>query len=147
MGFDTAVKLNIYETIAKTTGLPNAAKVATALGATVEEVEAAFQRLYQKRLLVLEPGLPSEIRMAPPFSGIETPHLVKAGGKAYYANCAWDAFGVAAALHQDADVESSCPDCGEPLSFQVRNGRPAPQDCAVHFAVPAALWWRDIVYT
>ena len=27
------------------------------------------------------------------------------------------------------------------------NGKPVPQDCAVHFAVPAAHWWDDIVYT
>jgi len=147
MDFDTTVKLNIYATIAETTRPPDAAAVAVALGAPVEQVEAAYQRLYQKRLLVLEPGIPTEIRMAPPFSGIETPHQVRAGGKAYYANCAWDAFGVAAALHQDGDIESSCPDCGEPMSFQVRDGKPASQDCAVHFAVPAALWWHDIVYT
>jgi hypothetical protein len=147
MDFDTTVKLNIYGTIAETTTPPDAAGVADALGAPVGEVEAAFHRLYQKRLLVLEPGVPTRIRMAPPFAGIETSHLVKAGGKAYYANCAWDAFGVAAALHQDADIESSCPDCGEPMSFRVRDGKPAPQEGVVHFAVPAALWWRDILYT
>jgi len=147
MDFDTTVKLNIYATIAETTVLPDAAAIAAALGASIDEVGAAFQRLYQKRLLVLEPGIPTRIRMAPPFSGIKTPHLVKAGGKAYYANCAWDAFGIAAALHVDAEIESSCPDCGEPMSFLIKDSKPAPQECAVHFAVPAALWWRDIVYT
>jgi hypothetical protein len=147
VNFDNAVKLKIYETIADTTQAPDVATVAIALGASVAEVQDAFQRLYQKRLLVLEAGAPDKIRMAPPFSGIETQHVVRAGGKAYFANCAWDAFGVAAALHQDADIESTCPDCGERLSFKVRGARPLPQDCAVHFAVPAALWWRDIVYT
>ncbi|MFQ5594496.1 MAG: organomercurial lyase, partial [Anaerolineae bacterium] len=83
----------------------------------------------------------------PPFSGIETPHLVEANGKAYFANCAWDAFGVAAALHCDADIKTSCADCGEPIELQVRNGEPVPQECAVHFAVPAAHWWDDIIYT
>jgi hypothetical protein len=147
MDFDTVVKLNIYQTIATTTQPPDAAAVATALGASFAEVQAAFQRLYQKRLLVLEPGDATKIRMAPPFSGIETQHIVRAGEKAYFANCAWDAFGVAAALHQDAQIESACPDCGEQLSFQVRGGEPLPQACVVHFAVPAALWWRDIVFT
>jgi Alkylmercury lyase len=147
MDFDTTVKLNIYQTIAVTTRTPDVAAVAAALDASVAEVQAAFQRLYQKRLLVQEPGDPGKIRMAPPFSGIKTQHAVIAGGKTYYANCAWDAFGVAAALHQDADIESLCPDCGEGLFFQVRDAMPRPQACAVHFAVPAALWWRDIVYT
>lgn len=147
MDFDTTVKLNIYQAIAATTRVPNSAKIAAALNISVDEVEAALQRLYQKRLLVLEPGVTSQIRMAPPFSGIKTPHVVKVQNKSYYANCSWDALGIAAAFHSDADIESSCPDCDAPLSFQVRNGAPAPQECAIHFAVPAAHWWDDIIHT
>jgi hypothetical protein len=85
--------------------------------------------------------------MAPPFSGIETQHRVKIEDKLYFANCAWDAFGIAAALIRDADIESACPDCDEPLAFQIRDGKPLSQECVVHFAVPAAKWWRDIIYT
>ncbi len=147
MDFTTSVKLNIYETIAQTTQAPSTAEVATALNSPLENVQDAFDRLAQKRLLVLEPGDPSRIRMAPPFSGIETMHLVQIAGKDYYANCAWDAFGIAAALGQDADILSTCPDCGESLNYQVRNGRPLPQESVVHFAVPAAQWWQDIIYT
>jgi len=72
---------------------------------------------------------------------------VKIEDKVYFANCAWDAFGIAAALKRDADIESTCPDCGEPLTFQIRDGKPLPQECVVHFAVPAAQWWKDIIYT
>jgi hypothetical protein len=97
--------------------------------------------------LVLEPGTTSKIRMAPPFSGVETPFQVKVDAKSYYANCAWDALGVPAALRCDADVATTCADCGEPMSLQVKNGQPVPQDCATHFAVPAAHWWDAIIYT
>ncbi len=147
MDFDTTVKLNIYETIAQTAKIPDSNDVASALGSSVPEVEAAFERLYQKRLLVLEPGSTSHIRMAPPFSGIETQHLVKIEDKIYFANCAWDAFGIAAALKRDADITSSCPDCEESLSFQIRDGKPLHQECVVHFAVPASQWWKDIIHT
>jgi DNA-binding transcriptional MocR family regulator len=147
MDFDTAVKLNIYQTIAETTQAPTSADVARALDTSVEEVEAAFQRLHQKRLLVPEPGDPSRIRMAPPFSGIETPFPVKVRDKTYYANCVWDAFGVAAALHEDAVVDASDGHTGEPMILEVRDGKPVPRPCAIHFAVPAAKWWNDIVYT
>ena len=147
MDLETTVKLNIYETIAETTKAPTSAEVAAAIGLSVEEVEASFQRLYTKRLLVLEPGSASHIRMAPPFSGVETSHLVDIDGKLYFANCAWDALGIAAALHHDADIKTSCADCGEPMSFQIRNGKPVSQECAIHFAVPAAHWWDDIIYT
>jgi len=147
MDFDTSVKLNIYEMVARTTRMPTSIDIALGIGSSMADVEQAFQRLYEKRLLVLEPGTPSRIRMAPPFSGIETQHRVKIENKVYFANCAWDAFGIAAALKRDADIESTCPDCGEPLAFQIRAGKPLLQECVVHFAVPAAHWWQDIIYT
>jgi hypothetical protein len=145
--FDVAVKLNIYETIVESSKAPTSAEVSEAMGTSVDVVEAAFHRLYQKRLLVLEPGSTSQIRMAPPFSGVETPFRVKVDGKVYFANCAWDALGVPSALHHDADIATTCADCGESMSFEARNNAPVLQDCAVHFAVPAAKWWDDIIYT
>jgi alkylmercury lyase-like protein len=99
MDFDTAVKLNIYETIARTTQASTSADVAKALNTSPEEVEGAFARLHKKRLLVPEPSNSSRIRMAPPFSGVETPFRVNVQDKSYYANCVWDALGIAAALH------------------------------------------------
>jgi hypothetical protein len=147
MDLDTSVKLKLYEIVAESATMPNAVDIATALNVPIDQVLSAFERLHQKRLLVPEPGDPSCIRMAPPFSGIQTPFLVKAGGKAYYANCVWDALGIPAALHQDAVVEASDGHTGEPMILEVRQGRPVPQDCAIHFAVPAARWWPDIIYT
>jgi len=145
--FDTSVKLDVYRTIAETAKVPGAAEVAGSLGASVEEVLAAFGRLHAKRLLVPEPGDPARIRMAPPFSGVPTPFLVRVGDKGYYANCVWDALGVAAALHADAVVEASDGATGEPMRIAVEGGRPLPEPCVAHFAVPAARWWEDIVYT
>jgi hypothetical protein len=147
MDLDTTVKLNIYETIARTTHAPTAQEAAYALGIPLADVQAAFERLYQKRLLVLEPGDPSRIRMAPPFSGIETPFRVKVQDKLYYANCAWDALGIPGALHQDALVEATDGHSGEPITLEVKDGQPMPQPCVIHFAVPAARWWDDIIYT
>lgn len=147
MDFDTAVKLQVYRIIAETARMPTSAEVAQALDVIVGDVEAAFQRLHAKRLLVPEPGDPSRIRMAPPFSGVETPFLVHAGGKGYYANCVWDAYGVAAALHADALIEAEDGCTGEPITLEVKGFRPVPQQAVGHFAVPAARWWDDIVYT
>ena len=147
MDFDTAVKLNIYETIARTTQAPTSANVAEALSTSAEEVEAALKRLHQKRLLVPEPGNLSRIRMAPPFSGVETSFRVKVQDHVYYANCAWDALGIAAALQADASIEASDGYSGEPMMLEVRNGQPVPQSCVIHFAVSAAHWWDDILYT
>jgi hypothetical protein len=147
LDFETTVKLRIYEVIAETTRAPTSLEVAKALSSSADEVEAAFERLYRKRLLVPEPGDASRIRMAPPFSGVETPFLVEVGGKSYYANCVWDALGIPAALNQDGVVAASDGLTGEAMSLQVKDGHVVPQSCVIHFAVPAANWWDDIIYT
>ena len=116
-------------------------------GIAEEEVRAAFARLYAKRVLVIEPGDPTRIRMAPPFSGIPTGFPVQVRGKNYYANCVWDAFGIPAALHADAVISAEDGFTGAPLTLEIRDGRPLPQPYVGHFAVPAARWWEDIVFT
>ncbi len=145
--FDTTVKLHIYRTLAATTQAPSASEVARDLGVGDAEIEAAFGRLHGKRLLVPEPGGLGRIRMAPPFSGVETAFPVEVQGRRYYANCVWDALGVAAALHADALIPASDGFSGEPIALEVKGQRPVPQECVIHFAVPAARWWNDIVYT
>ena len=147
MDFVTAVKMSVYQAIADTTRVPTADEVANALGAPTSDVIGAFQSLCQERLLVLEAEDPKSIRMAPPFSGIETPFRVWVAEKSYYANCVWDSLGVASALYQDAVVETTDAHTGEPMRVEIRNQRPIPLQCAVHFAVPAARWWENIVYT
>ena len=144
---DTAVKLAIYRTIAETGRAPTSAEVAAAEGLAETEVRAAFERLHARRLLVPEPGDPTRIRMAPPFSGVPTAFPVDARGKRYYANCVWDAYGIPAALHADARVDAVDGHTGEPLPLDVRAGAPVPRPYFAHFAVPAARWWEDIVYT
>ena len=144
---DTKVKLAIYNLTAETGRVPESSEVSRKIDIGESEVRAAFARLHAKRLLVPEPGDPSRIRMAPPFSGVPTAFPVDVNGKRYFANCVWDAYGVAAALHADAVVPASDGHTGESLTLEVKNGRPVPQPYLAHFAVPAAHWWDDIVFT
>jgi hypothetical protein len=141
------VKLAVYRITAERARVPTAGEVAGALSISLAEAESAFARLHQKRLLVPEPGDPTRIRMAPPFSGIETGFPVESLGKRYYANCVWDAYGIAAALHADAVIPASDAHTGEPLMLEVKGNGPVPQPYLAHFAVPAAHWWDDIVFT
>jgi hypothetical protein len=85
--------------------------------------------------------------MANPFSAVPTAHRVHAGGRWWYANCAWDAFGICAALHTDGDVETSCPDCGTVLAVAIRRQQPSDETMRFHCLVPANSWWEDIVFT
>ena len=146
MDFDVTVKLAIYHAIADTGKAPAIAQVAARLDSTTVAIREAFQRLFAKRLLVLEPNT-FEIRMAPPFSAVPTPFVVAAAGKSYFANCVWDAYGIAAALHQDVDISTNCGCCGEAMTLAERQGTPVQTPGIAHFAVPAAHWWDNIVYT
>jgi len=104
-----------------------------------------WRRLHDAHALVLDAD-GARIRMANPFSAVPTPHRVRANGRWWYANCAWDAFGILAALGADGGIESSCPDCAEVIWIEVERGRPQ-QDVHAHFLVPARSWWDDIVFT
>jgi hypothetical protein len=146
MEFDTQVKLAIYRHFAAHAARPRLADIAAAVEAPPAAVRDAYQSLARNRVLVLEAD-GETIRMAPPFSGVPTQHQVQIGPRRYFANCAWDALGIPAALHAAADVYSRCEQSGEPLHIRVREGRPRPEPCVIHFAVPAAHWWADIVYT
>jgi hypothetical protein len=85
--------------------------------------------------------------MAPPFSGVPTRFPVEANGRLYYANCVWDAYGIAAALDCDAISRASDGHTGEPLTLEVKNGEPILKPYVAHFAVPAARWWDDLIFT
>ena len=145
MDKDTELKMAIYKHVAETTRAPTVFDMARVTGVREKEVFDGFQRLAEKRVLVLDADGES-IRMAPPFSGVPTQHRVRVGGKEYYANCAWDALGIPAALGADAEIFSRCEQSKQPLHIVVE-GRPFPVPCVIHFAVPAAQWWDDIVYT
>ena len=110
------------------------------------EVLAGWRRLHDAHALVLNPAT-DELRMLNPFSVVPTAHRVQAAGRWWYANCAWDALGVCAALHADGRVETSCPDCGEPLAIEIHGERPDVESLLFHCLVPARHWWDDIVFT
>ena len=146
MEFDSQVKVAIYRYFAETGHGPSAEDVVGLVGADVESVIEAYRRLRAQRVLVLEADGCS-IRMAPPFSGVATQHVIESGGVRYFANCAWDALGVPAALQQQATVHSRCEQSGERLQLDVSLDGPAPSEWLFHSLVPAAKWWDDIVFT
>jgi hypothetical protein len=146
MDLDIQVKLAVYGHFAETGERPSAAEVAASAGTSVQEVLDAYGRLQVQRVLLLEAD-GATIRMAPPFSGVPTQHVVTVGEKRYYANCAWDALGVPAALHQPARVDSRCEQSGEPLHLEVGPEGPGPATWLFHCHIPAVKWWDDLVFT
>jgi Alkylmercury lyase. len=146
MEFDTGVKVAIYRGTAESGSPPSIAAVAEKLEADPQAVKEAYARLRASRLLLLEPD-DVTIRMAPPFSGVPTQHRVTVDGVEYYANCAWDALGIPAALHRPGQVRSRCEQSLEPLELNVDLNGPEPSTWLFHCLVPAAKWWDDLVFT
>ena len=146
MDFDIQVRLAIYRHFAETGSRPALAEVASRVDADAGAVREAYARLCALRVLVLEEDGES-IRMASPFSGVPTQHVVEADGLAYFANCAWDALGIPAALREPSIVHSRCEQSLEPLRLEVDEDGTEPSDWLFHSLVPAAHWWNDIVFT
>ena len=140
------VKLAVYRRFVETGRAPSVADVATRAGTEVGDVRDMYAGLRAQRVLVLEADGES-IRMAPPFSGVPTQHRLTSDGVTYYANCAWDAFGIPAALHRPAVLHSRCEASQEPLELAVSEQGAPSSDWLFHCAVPAAQWWNDIVFT
>lgn len=143
---DLTIRNHVYASFVETGRAPRAADVATDLDLTPMAAEAAFRRLHDAHALVLERDA-LEIRMLSPFSCVPSAWRVRAGGRTWYSNCAWDSFAVCAALHSDGRVEGSCADCGEPIEVDVRGQHAVQDDLLFHVLVPARQWWDDIVFT
>jgi hypothetical protein len=134
-----------YQRFVKLGRAPSPAEVADVTGLPEAAVREGWRRLHEAHALVLDHA--GEIAMANPFAAQPTPFRVQAAGRSWFANCAWDAFGIGAALKVDSTIQTECADCRTPLHIDVRGGRPDDTDLVFHVLVPAASWWNDIGYT
>jgi hypothetical protein len=125
---------------------PVAAEAAVEAGMSVEDVEAGWRELHEAHALVLDSDT-GGLRMLNPFSAVPTAYRVQARDRWWCANCAWDAFGICAALHTDGRIETRCADCGDPIAVEVVGERPDDESPVFHCLVPASRWWDDIVFT
>lgn len=148
------IRAFIYRHFAETTHPPSVQETASQFGLTHEEAASAYEALAQRHALLLSPGT-QNILMAWPFSGVETPFIVHTNDKTYFANCAWDSFGIPAALHVDAEIEAEDAHTGEKLNFTVRDQQARAErsqrvhgdDALVHFLVPFKNWYDDLTFT
>ena len=140
------VRASTYRLFVDLGRAPTVKEVAEDAGVGTHDTMTSWRVLHEEHALVLNPAT-AELRMANPFSAVETPFRVHADGRSWYANCAWDAFGICAALHVDGRIDTVCPDCGAELTLNVSNEQPDDESLLFHCLVPASSWWDDIVYT
>lgn len=74
--------------------------------------------------------------MAHPFAKpCDNSTRVEQNWRSWHGSCAWDGFGIAAALDLEGDYAV------------VSNGLGATDEMVFHVAVPATHWWDDIAFT
>jgi alkylmercury lyase-like protein len=144
---DRAVRWAVFSSLRDRSVAPSIEVIGSALGVGTDEVAASMGRLHDSHVLVLYEGT-TDVRMALPFAAKPTPFSVRVGDRRWWANCAWDAYAIPAAVGADeAAIETDCPDCGVPMHLEIRGGEAVPANALVHFLLPASRWWDDIVFT
>jgi hypothetical protein len=144
--FDASLRRHIYDITLRRGSPPTIRELADSTRNADAQVLEGLRRLAAARVVVLQPAS-GEILMAPPFSAVPTPFVVRTAAHESYANCAWDALGVSVMTRQPAEIISACACCGDGLRLRTRIDAVPEGAGLVHFAVPARRWWDDIVFT
>jgi hypothetical protein len=83
--------------------------------------------------------------MAHPFSAWPMNFVVRDGERFWWGGCAWDSFGIMAAMGRASEVTTTCPSCGATLRYSAPPE--APDGLVIRLPRPAAEWWNDVVAT
>lgn len=113
------------------------------------EPSPLWPELAQARWIVLDAQ--GSLRMAHPFSAVETDFVVEGRSTRWFANCFWDALAVSAmVLQRNAEptvIHTHCGYSRQPMRLEIGPDGPPPGGELIHFAVPLRDWWNDIVFT
>jgi hypothetical protein len=141
------VRTFIYQHFAATTRAPELTDIQQHFGLGAEAVMDLLNALHAIHALFLDPGT-TNIRIANPFSAVPTPFVAEVNGKRYWANCAWDSFGVIAALQAaEGAIHATCAQDGSPLALQIHQGQVVETTALIHVLVPFHQWYENMVYT
>lgn len=143
---DLQVRYHIYRFFADHCRAPSYQEIAGLLNVEESRVRDAYQKLHARHLVFLERGA-DVIRIANPFSAIPTRFRVTSGRRVWWANCAWDSLGIAAALNLDVQIEARYVDSPDAVELRVENGRVDGKGHLVYFPLPFRQWYDDLVFT
>jgi hypothetical protein len=154
-GAERAVRLAIYRSFAGQGRPPSAAEVAAETGLAEAAVKDAMRSLHEAHAIVLTPA-GDAVRMAHPFSAAPMGFVVGASGtgpagyagdRMWWGGCAWDSFGIGAALGEPVVIQTRCPGCGGDLVLRAGPDQQPDRDPVVHIPCAASRWWDDVVAT
>jgi hypothetical protein len=126
--------------------VPARAELEARLACSAEELDRSFDELAREHGVLLHPAS-REPWFVHPFALASTHFVVECGSRKWWASCAWCALGVAVLARERCVVTTSLGAEGRRVQFTVQDGRLDHDDLLVHFPVPMARAWENVVYT
>jgi hypothetical protein len=132
----------LMQHVAETGHAPDLTTLASLAKLSPQETEHALRQLSEMHGVVLVPNS-LQIWSLHPFALAPTQFWVATSRGGWWANCAWCALGIGAALHEDARILTSDGGEGQSLQFDLTRGRTTRTDLFMHFPYPPARWWDN----
>jgi Alkylmercury lyase len=141
-----AVRRFVYDVLLARGTPPLVSEIASHFDTAPDDAWRALAGLKLGKTLLVHPES-CEIWMAGPFAAAETPYRVSCGTRSWWANCAWDMFGIAMIVGKPVRIDAHCTDCGEPVTLRCDPDAAPNEDGVIHFLLPARRWYDDIGFT
>jgi hypothetical protein len=135
----------VYASLIERAEFPSLDQIAEVFGTDRTSMARFIREAKIGKTLLLDDN--DALWMAGPFSARPTSFRVRAEDKVWWANCAWDAFGIGAIVNAPVDISATCGDCGEPLELPVDPMDTDLPNEIVHLLVPARHWYDDVGFT
>jgi hypothetical protein len=132
----------LMQYVVETGHAPDPATLATRARVSLQETENALRQLSEIHGVVLVPNS-LQLWSLHPFALSPTQFWVTTSRGGWWANCAWCALGIGAALHEDVRILTSDGGEGEPLQFDVARGQAIRTELFMHFPYPPTRWWDN----
>jgi Alkylmercury lyase len=141
------LRLTVYRSFAEAGRAPDLTRLAEHVDHEPATIRRGLRQLAQARHLVLDAQ--DAVVMAHPFSAVPLGFSVMGERTLWWGGCAWDSFALPNLLLEDTDmlVSTRCPACSHAHAWNVGRSGPPSGDQVVHFLVPAAHMWDDVVHT
>ena len=136
----------LIRTILDTGSVPDHGALADRLHCSAIDLERCLDKLAEQHGVVLHPNS-HRVWAIHPFSLAPTSFLVRAGDRRWWANCAWCSFGIASLIDEPCAITSRLGAEEDHVVVSVENGHVTPDDLLVHFPIPMAHAWDNVVYT
>lgn len=125
---------------------PTPDELSARIGVARGEIEMALTALADDHGVVLHPGS-FDVWVAHPFSLAPTSFRVWSDQREWWSPCAWCALGAVELIGGTGTITTLLGHSGRQVMVQVEDGELLNTDLLVHFPIPMARAWDNVIYT